>query len=53
MLGIHQDGEIVACQKTRKRDRKIVGTDMGFFVSSDRIQKMFDQKEIKKMPSVI
>ena len=45
--------KLLHVRRQEKRDRKIVGTDMGFFVSSDRIQKMFDQKEIKKMPSVI
>ena len=31
LLGIHQGGEIGACQKTKKRDRKIVDINMDHF----------------------
>ena len=41
LLGIHQDTGIGVCQKMKKRDRKIVGINIGFFVSDDRIQKFF------------
>ena len=50
MLGIHQDIGIGVCQKMKKKRQKNCGHKHGhFFVSDDRIQKFFDQREIKKM----
>ena len=54
LLGTHQDIGIGACQKMRKRDRKIVGINMNLFVFDDWIQKSFGLKELKiKMSSVL
>ena len=37
LLPIQQDGEIGVCQKRKKRDRKIMEVNRGFFISCDWI----------------
>ena len=45
---------LVCPRRREKRDRKIVGMNIGFFVSGDRIQKFFGQKELQiKMYSLL
>ena len=39
--------KLVHVRQREKRDKKIVGISMDFFVSCDRIQKMFDKKELQ------
>ena len=54
MLGIHQGDGASVLIKTRKRDRKIVDIKYKiFFVSDDRMQKLFDQKELQIKISVM
>ena len=48
LLGIHQDIGIGVCQKMKKKKQKNYGhKHETFFVSDDRIQKLFDPKRIK------
>ena len=46
LLGIHQDIGIGVCQKMKKKKQKNYGhKHETFFVSDDRIQKIFDPKK--------
>ena len=46
--------ELVHDRRREKRDRKIIGINIGVFLSGDRIQKFFDLKRTtKNMPSVM
>ena len=49
LLGIHQDIGIGVFLKMKKRGRKIMGKNIGFFVSDDRIQKFDPCKCMNKI----